>query len=353
MDDYDNAEALSAQFHDRLSTVGKQAGGGHRGGRAKRGGGFSSSSSASSASRTTDISRALSRLLRHQATNAGIPLDAQGFAPLDRVLQWGPLRTMGVTVAEVRHVVATNNKQRFALRAVDGGVDGEAGGEGNVPESGDASAYIIRANQGHSIASVASHAGLLTPIADADAAPAVVCHGTFVAFWPAIEAAGGLRSMGRNHVHCGCLDDKEARDPSTLPPDVVIPGLRRDAQVLVFLDVRRALREDPRLQWWRAENGVVLTEGDADGVLPTRFFKRVVLSRAGASLLPQDTKEQLVLWEDGNKVADLPAETLAKARVPQGKQAAARRGAVTQSNKAAEAATKVADAESSPSTPAA
>lgn len=36
--------------------------------------------------REVQISKALSRLLRHQAENAGIPLDAEGFAPLDRVV---------------------------------------------------------------------------------------------------------------------------------------------------------------------------------------------------------------------------------------------------------------------------
>lgn len=33
------------------------------------------------------ISKALSRLLRHQAENAGIKLDDAGFAPLDRVVR--------------------------------------------------------------------------------------------------------------------------------------------------------------------------------------------------------------------------------------------------------------------------
>lgn len=36
--------------------------------------------------REMQISKALSQLLRHQAENAGIRLDAEGFAPLDRVV---------------------------------------------------------------------------------------------------------------------------------------------------------------------------------------------------------------------------------------------------------------------------
>jgi len=37
-------------------------------------------------SRNVNISKALSRLLRHQAENAGIKLDTEGFAPLDKVV---------------------------------------------------------------------------------------------------------------------------------------------------------------------------------------------------------------------------------------------------------------------------
>jgi hypothetical protein len=37
-------------------------------------------------SREVQISKALSRLLRHQAENAGITLDGEGYAPLDRVV---------------------------------------------------------------------------------------------------------------------------------------------------------------------------------------------------------------------------------------------------------------------------
>ncbi|KJR86419.1 2'-phosphotransferase [Sporothrix schenckii 1099-18] len=336
MDDFDNAEALAAQFHDRLGGIGG-GGGNRRGGRGGRGGGGRrGGGGGGGGGRSVDISRALSRLLRHQAANAGIPLDPEGFAPLDRVLQWGPLRSLNVTLAEVRDVVLTNEKQRFALKRADAddvdGVDDvdDALDLHTIHDTDSPAAYRIRANQGHSIATVTSDAGLLTPIDDPETAPPVVCHGTFFAFWLAIEATGGLRRMTRNHVHCGCLESGQTGAESVEAArraGAVIPGLRRDAQVLVFLDVRRALRQDPGLKWWRAANGVVLTEGDADGKVPAKYFQRVVTSREGARLLPPpatgdagSTVNELVLWEDGEKVADLPAETLAKARVPHGKQ---------------------------------
>lgn len=341
MDDFDNAESLAAQFHDRLSGIGigrDGANAGREGSGSKRGGsrgskrGGRSGGGGGGGGRSVDISRALSRLLRHQAANAGIPLDPEGFAPLEQVLQWGPMRSLKVTLAEVRDVVLTNDKQRFALKRTG---SEETLDLNTISDTDSPADFRIRANQGHSIATVTSDAGLLTPIDDPETAPPVVCHGTFFAFWPAIESSGGLRRMTRNHVHCGCLEGgQEGAESieSARRVGTVIPGLRRDAQVLVFLDVRRALREDPSLKWWRAANGVVLTEGDADGKVPTKFFQRVVTSREGARLLPPPATgsagvaaNELVLWEGGKKVADLPAETLAKARVPHGKQGLQRR----------------------------
>lgn len=344
MDDFDNAEALSAQLHDRLAGIGREGGNPHKGagnnkrggksGGGRGGGGRSGGGGRGGAGgRSVDISRALSRLLRHQAANAGIPLDAEGFAALDQVLAWGPLRSLKVTLAEVRDVVITNDKQRFALKRVDSEEPLDLTAVSDTDSPAD---FKIRANQGHSIATVTSDAGLLTAIDDPETAPPVVCHGTFFAFWQAIESSGGLRRMTRNHVHCGCLEpDQNGADSieSVRRAGTVIPGLRRDAQILVFLDVRRALREDPSLKWWRAANGVVLTEGDADGKVPSKYFQRVVTSKEGARLLPAPatgtapgtTVNELVLWEDGKKVADLPAETLAKARVPHGKQGLQRR----------------------------
>jgi hypothetical protein len=56
---------------------GKKQRGGGGGGRGGRGGGQS---------REVLVSKALSRLLRHQAENAGVQLDAEGFAALDEVV---------------------------------------------------------------------------------------------------------------------------------------------------------------------------------------------------------------------------------------------------------------------------
>ncbi|KAI1202692.1 hypothetical protein F5X97DRAFT_286950 [Nemania serpens] len=70
--------AERAEERSRAGRGGRHRGGGRRGGAGGGGGG--------SLSRQVQISKALSTLLRHQAQNAGIQLDAEGFAPLDRVV---------------------------------------------------------------------------------------------------------------------------------------------------------------------------------------------------------------------------------------------------------------------------
>lgn len=83
--------------------------------------------------------------------------------------------------------------------------------------------------------------------------------------------------------------------------------MRRDAEVVVEVDVEGSMREEG-VSWWVSENGVVLTEGrEGDGVVGTRFFKEARGRAQGVG----------VLWREGEWVADLP-EGL-KVRVPQGK----------------------------------
>ena len=188
---------------------------------------------------------------------------------------------MNVTLADVQAIVANNDKQRFSLKP---NPESNPSGSSDSASAGD---YRIRANQGHSIKVVES-ASLLEPITlAAGNIPPRVLHGTYFAFWPAIVASGGLRAMGRNHVHCSSGEPGESG---------VLSGMRGDAELVVELDVEASLREGA-ISWWRSDNGVVLTEGGEDGVVSTRFFKKVTGRKVDVG----------VLWEDGEKKADLPA----------------------------------------------
>jgi 2'-phosphotransferase len=138
--------------------------------------------------------------------------------------------------------------------------------------------------------------------------PETVVHGTYFTFWPAIVESGGLKPGSRNHVHCSVGLPGEGVGEDGKP--AVVSGMRNDAELLIFVDVERCIRETG-MRWWLSDNGVVLTAGDDEGgVVPLRFFREVVGRREGVG----------VLWRDGSKVADLPPGI--KGRVPRGKRGA-------------------------------
>lgn len=197
----------------------------------------------------------------------------------------------------------------------------------------DPSHFLIRATQGHSIKSVDA-ASFLEPLSldDESKLPDTVVHGTFYGPWPAILQSGGLRCMGRNHVHfatgptlASVLAAQQGENggaqqsaPSKKSDAPVISGMRWDAQVLIYIDIRKALAAG--CPFWRSENGVILSEGvpvpkareDANGdlqkLVSVDFFDVVVERRAGLGKL----------WERGETLQELPAH-LAKKGNPKGK----------------------------------
>ncbi|KAM7202111.1 RNA 2'-phosphotransferase, Tpt1 / KptA family domain containing protein [Naviculisporaceae sp. PSN 640] len=297
----DMADEIADRFEG--SSLGGGTGRGDRSGRGGRSGGRGGGAGGRGG-REVNLSRALSKLLRHQAANAGIQLDSEGYAPLDKVLEWGPIKSLKPTFAEILTAVKESDKQRFAIKP----------NPSTNPSLDDTSTdpyhWLIRANQGHSIKLESEN--LLKPISlptdgDGDGAllpegsvpvPETVVHGTYFAFWKSIVDSGGLKPMGRNHVHCsiGLPEDEKG----------VISGMRKDAELLVYVDVEKSIRE-AGMKWWMSENGVVLTEGDENGLVPTRFFKEVSGRRQNVGLL----------WKDGEWVDDLPEKL--KIRTPNGK----------------------------------
>ena len=224
--------------------------------------------------------------------------------------------------------------------------------------------FFIRATQGHSLKTIVAE-NLLTPISLDDPAtvPQTVVHGTFYGAWEGILSSGGLKSMSRNHVHFAAgpaldkvlpvadvlrLSDKYANGTVTdtkdsqrehqsssmnlsslLTKNKVISGMRSDAQILVYIDIHRALTEEKDMKWWRSENGVVLTDGispsgsssapdgegngkkadGADKIVPSKYFLAAVEIKEGVGLLFEAEK---------GIVKELP-ERLRGRGVPRGK----------------------------------
>lgn len=272
-------------------------------GRRGRGGGKGGRSGGREQTREVQVSKQLSWLLRHGAESEKLPLGPGGYANVRDVLANRKLRSIGVTFDEVRAAVADNDKQRFSMipaKASETGDGNDMGSATQPAASTDPADYLIRANQGHSI-KVESD-GLLEPL-NATNSPTMAVHGTTHAAWPAIVASGGLKKMGRNHVHFAVglpagfrpvVDVQSGDDAAAAAP--VISGMRNSSTVLIYLDLSKAIAAG--LPLWRSENGVILSEGNADGVVPLELFQRVE-DRTGEGVLVQDgqvLKQAPISW---------------------------------------------------------
>ncbi|EEF39900.1 tRNA 2'-phosphotransferase, putative [Ricinus communis] len=73
----------------------------------------------------------------------------------------------------------------------------------------------------------------------------------------------GLKRMQRLHVHFSC----------GLPTDgEVISDMRRNVNVLIYLDMKKALEDGMKL--YISDNRVILTES-FDGVVPVKYFEKI------------------------------------------------------------------------------
>ncbi|RKF71581.1 tRNA 2'-phosphotransferase 1 [Golovinomyces cichoracearum] len=234
------------------------------------------------------VSKALSRLLRHAAEDAGIKLDSEAYARLDQVLEWQPLKSLQATFADVQRVVLLDEKQRYSMKL-------NLNLTQNPPhsESTDPSNWIIRANQGHSIN--IDSAKVLMPISkEAGNVPDTVIHGTYYSFYPSIIESGGLKKMTRTHIHFSTGLQKDGQK--------IISGMRRDAEILIYVDINASLNDG--ILWWMSENGVALTAGNDNGLLPVKYFKKV--------LLRNHSDHASLLWENGVEVHKLSESLISK-----------------------------------------
>ena len=170
------------------------------------------------------ISKRLSSVLRHRPDRIGIELDDAGWVDVDVLLDALAASGPPVTRAELEHVVATNDKRRFAF---------------------DDSGTRIRASQGHSVAVELGYAP--------ETPPALLFHGTTERALPAVLAEGLL--PGRRHaVHL-------SGDPETAR----IVGARHGRPVVLQVDAA-AMSGDGAL-FTRSTNGVWLVAAVPPGYL--------------------------------------------------------------------------------------
>lgn len=192
------------------------------------------------------LGRLLTKILRHMANELKLNMRSDGYVRVNELLSLNMMTFAKVplkshTIEDIKEAVRKDNKQRFSL----------------LEENGE---LYIRANQGHTIETISSES-LLKPILSADEVPVCV-HGTYKKNLESILQSG-LKRMSRLHVHFS----------SGLPTDgEVISGMRRNVNILIYLDVRKALQDGMKI--YISDNRVILTEG-FDGVVPVKYFEKI------------------------------------------------------------------------------
>jgi putative RNA 2'-phosphotransferase len=170
------------------------------------------------------ISKFLSLVLRHDPARIGIVLDDAGWTDVAALLAASAAHGVAITRAQLADIVASSDKQRFALSP-----DGTR----------------IRANQGHSVDVDLGHEPA-TP-------PEVLYHGTADRFLDSIRAQGLVKGS-RHHVHLSeRLETAEAVG-------------RRHGR-LVVLHVRSGDMHRAAIPFYRTPNGVWLTD-----CVPTEYL---------------------------------------------------------------------------------
>nr|XP_043621928.1 tRNA 2'-phosphotransferase 1 [Erigeron canadensis] len=252
----------SSSFSSSSSSSGRLSGGGrsstkqesHGRSRGRGGGGGGGQD------RIDALGRLLTRILRHMASQLNLNMRSDGYVKVEDLLRLNLKTFANVPISshtfdDIKEAVRRDNKQRFGL----------------LEENGE---LLIRANQGHTVMLIETES-LLKPILSAEEFPVCV-HGTYKKNLKSILESG-LKRMQRLHVHFSC----------GLPTDgEVISGMRRDVNILIFLDVRKAL--EGGLKLYISENKVILTEG-FDGVVPVDCFERIE-SWPDRKLIPFETR---------------------------------------------------------------
>ncbi|XP_038643417.1 tRNA 2'-phosphotransferase 1 isoform X2 [Scyliorhinus canicula] len=182
------------------------------------------------------LSKSLSYILRHGAAELGLAMGKDGFLNVADILHLP--RFKHYSEQNVRQVVDLNSKQRFTLRL--------------HPETG---ILQIRANQGHTIP--VEELELIPISLEAGNVPDEAVHGTYLRLWPSIKGVG-LRRMSRTHIH-------------------LATGLPQDGQVV-----------SDGIAFYFSTNRVILTPGNHEGLLPPKYFEKVLQLKPTRCCLPLD-----------------------------------------------------------------
>ena len=180
------------------------------------------------------IGRTMTKILRHELDS--YIHDEKGFVDLDFILKSNKIFN-GVNFDDIKKIVDNDNKSRFSLNF-----------KGNK--------IFIRANQGHSSGNLNDN-NMLNLINEQ--IPGCY-HATYSINLHSIKK-NGISRMKRKHIHIAESDEAKS-------------GKRSSCDVKILINMELAIHDG--IKFYRSENGVILTEGDQNGLLLPKYFLDIV-----------------------------------------------------------------------------
>jgi 2'-phosphotransferase len=185
-------------------------------------------------------------------------------------LQRPNFEALQVTFAELQALVSSpSSKSRFAMK-----LQPEA-----EEDSSDASDFVIRVNPIQAPQSTSTPAAsILTPLTtESEDLPDLIVYETSYANYPLILGSGGIKRAG-GQVHLQFSSIKVQEDGTEVRAS-------SDADVSIYIDLRAVMESNDEIKWARAENGNVVTQGDVNGSIEKKYWKRAVGRRADIGVL--------------------------------------------------------------------
>ena len=208
----------------------------------------------SSSKLDVQLSKTLSYLLRHGAKEKHLSMDKNGFCKLNDVIKElnKMLPKQQVTPDRISQIVKDCSKQRFKLETFNGVV-------------------MIRANQGHSMQEVQNIELKEIMFFDAGSSGKII-HGTTLKAWESIRKSG-LNKMKRNHIHMAKGEFGDAKS-----------GARFSSEVIITIDGNGAIKDG--IKFFESDNGVILSPGNSNGVIETKYFLNVYNRKSKQQISP-------------------------------------------------------------------
>ena len=184
-------------------------------------------------SKLKNVSRKLSKLLRHDLTN--FTHDLHGFVELDLILKSDTV-FKGIKIDDIKIIVDQDEKSRFSLEFKN-------------------NKYFIRANQGHTTGKL-NDSEMLTPLNEQIEG---CFHATFSSNINSIKK-NGLSRMERKHIHIAESDNAKS-------------GKRKTSNVKIYINMKSAIEDG--IKFYQSENKCILTPGNDDGILLPKYFLKI------------------------------------------------------------------------------